>query len=140
MKKIILSLVLTLALSATYVFSQENNEQTTDRFILVEDFSTFFTEKENCIEVNPFYIQNFDENESSKPVHLAVNKIKSVIKFGIASGSETHFQQRRCYIRMDKNNYQESFYKALLAMDIKYVLVDDQKLTLPEFFNLTINR
>ncbi|MDA3910093.1 MAG: hypothetical protein PF448_01885 [Bacteroidales bacterium] len=140
MKRIILSLILTVVVSATYVFSQDNSERSTDRFILVDDLSTFFMEKENCIEINPFYIQNFDENESSKPVHLAVNAIKDVIKFGIASGSEAHYQQRRCYIRMEKSNYQESFYKALLAMDIKYVLLNEQKLTLPEFFELTINR
>ncbi len=140
MKRVILSLILTIVASATYVFSQDNNDPIGDHYIVVDDLSTFFAEKENCIEVNPFYIRNFNEKESSKPVHLAVNEIKNVIKFGIASSSEQHYQQRRCYIRMEKSNYQECFYKALSAMNISYVLLNEQKLTLPDFFELTLNR
>ncbi|MEA1873803.1 MAG: hypothetical protein U9N51_05165 [Bacteroidota bacterium] len=140
MKRIILSLILTIVGSATCVFSQDNNNMSKDRFIIIDDISSFFVEKENCIEVDSLFIHNFDENESSKPIHVAVNKIKDVIKFGIASGSETHYEQRRCYIRMKKSNYQENFYKALLFMDIKYVMLNEQKMTPSEFFELTINR
>jgi len=140
MRKIILSIVLTIAASATCVFSQDNNSVSKDRYIVIDDISTFFIEKENAIEVDPLFIHNFNEDESSKPIHLAVNEIKNVIKFGIASSSETHHEQRRCYIRMEKSNYQESFYKALLFMDIKYIMLNEQKLTPTEFFELTINR
>jgi uridine phosphorylase len=83
-----------------------------------------------------FRSRNFPEDASSKPVHVAVNDLSNVIKFGIASSSEEFYEQRRCYIRLSKTNHEQAFYNALIAMGVVAVVVDGEVLSLSDFLSL----
>lgn len=106
------------------------------RYIEIDNLSDFFIKNETDIEITKFYIKNFDENDSSKPIHIGVNKLNNVIKFGIASSSEKNYQQRRCFIQMEKYNFQETFYNVLNAMGIITVIVDGEIMSTTEFMIL----
>jgi hypothetical protein len=118
------------------VSAQENS--ITEKYIEIQNIDTFFTEKENLIEISEFHIKNFDENESSKPYHIGVNELPNVIKFGIAGHSESNHRQRRCYIRMEKSNYQETFYKTLKTLNIRYVLYANQAYEIEDFHQILL--
>lgn len=122
-------------MSVSFCFAQERKIE--GRYIEIEDFDIFFIENEMNIETPEFYIKNFEEKLSSKPVHVGVNELKNVIKFGIASGSEKFYGQRRCFIYMGKSNYQETFYNALKIMGVETVIVNGDVISIEDFLTFT---
>lgn len=135
MKKIALSIMLLTIVSVACVVAQEKDYDVDGRFILVENPEQLFEEKEDCLEIAEFYIQNFKEEDSSKPVHLSVNQLEGVVQFGIASGSERFYMQRRCYIHLAKENYKHTFYEAILEMGVEAIIVNDEVMTPSSFYN-----
>lgn len=120
-------------LSVSFCFAQE--QKIDGRYIEIDNFDDFFDVNETDIEITEFYIKNFDEKVSSKPIHIGVNELNNVIKFGIASGSEKFYGQRRCFIHIQKSNYQETFYNVLKIMGVETVIVDGDVMSREDFLN-----
>ncbi|MDD2385681.1 MAG: hypothetical protein PHP52_02745 [Bacteroidales bacterium] len=129
---ILLSIVLSSVINASSQTVSDNNID--GRYIIVDDFSKLFTEDENQMSNQSLIIYNIYEDESSKPLHIAVNEINNVIDFSIKSNSENFENQRKCSIILKKEAYKETFRTALLSMKVKYVFLMGEKLTINEFY------
>ena len=129
---ILLSIVLSSVINASSQTVSDNNID--GRYIIVDDFSKLFTEDENQMSNQSLFIYNIYEDESSKPLHIAVNEINNVIDFSIKSNSENFENQRKCSIILKKEAYKETFRTALLSMKVKYVFLMGEKLTINEFY------
>jgi len=111
-----------------------SNKNTDGRYIIIENFAELFTDDGNQMSNQTIIIYNIHENESSKPIHVAVNQLNNVIDFSIKSNSENFENQRKCSIILKKESYKETFITALLNMDIKYVVFMGEKLNVDEFY------
>jgi hypothetical protein len=133
MKKIAIAGFLLMFFSVSFCFAQEQKIE--GRYIEIDDYNNFFVENEANIETPEFYIKNFDEKLSSKPIQVGVNELNNVVKFGIASGSEKFYGQRRCFIIMEKSNYKETFYNALKVMGVESVIINGDVMSIGDFLN-----
>ncbi len=129
---IILSIFLSLVIYATSQTISDNNID--GRYIIVDDFSKLFNEEETQMSNKSLIIHNIYEDESSKPLHIAVNEINNVIKFSIKSNSENFENQRKCSIILKKEAYKETFITALHSMKVKYVILMGERLSVNEFY------
>lgn len=133
MKKLIILTVMIagLAFISKPVVSQENTKK--GYFIAFDDVSDIFVEDGDQMIIETFYLQNFPDGKSSKFLHKKINEIETVDKFGIASDSERFSDQRRCYIKLPKDNYMDVLKHVLITIPVDYVLVDNDKLSVEEF-------
>lgn len=134
MKKQTIALVLLSVFFAIPVFSQNKVEDLTSRYVVIDNFDSFFNVKDDCVESQVFYVKNFDEELSSKPYHVTINEFDNVIKFSIASSSEQFHRQRRCFLRLEKEEYIKIFYKVLKAMEVTHVVVGEELMSLDVFY------
>ncbi len=131
-KLVILTVIITGFVFMTIPVSSQNkiNE---GFFISVEDVSDLFVEKDNIMMIETFYLQNFPEGKSSKPLHEKINQMDEVVKFGIASDSEEYINQRKCYLKIKKADYTENFKKVLNAIPVEYIIENGEQLSIEEF-------
>ncbi len=101
--------------------------------ISVDDVTGLFVEKDDDVMmIETFYLENFPEEKSSKPLHEKINQMDGVVKFGIASGSEEYNNQRRCYLKLKKTDYTDSFKKVLTTIPVKYIVENGEQLSIDE--------
>ncbi len=139
MSKNIQILILILFSLSTINFNAKAQQITDNtingRYIIIDDFSSFFKEKENN-KICYMTIYNILDNESSKPLHIAANELKNVIKFSIKSHSEIYENQRNSKLVINSKNYIETFRTVLIKLDIKYILFNNELLNVDEFYSL----
>ena len=102
-------------------------------YLNFEETSGLFTEKEDIMLLETFYLHNFPDGESTKALHQRINTMDVVVKFGIASSAEKFSNQRRCYIKLPKDSYLSAFESVLKAIPVDYIMVKDTKLSVKEF-------
>lgn len=129
--KIIFALFIILVCNSA--FSQET--KVTSKYIIINNIDEFIVESDGLMIVENFHIFNFPEEESSKQTYLAVTDIHGVVKFSIESSSSTHVEQRRCRIVIKPESWKYTLRNAFLAMNIEYVLVNDEFVGLNDYFN-----
>lgn len=127
-------------ISVSSVFSQNKNYEIDGRFIIIENQSKFFVEKESSVEIEKFYVHNFADNESSKQEQVAVDELANVLHFAIASGAEQFNNQRRCHLTIEKENYLKTFYSVLLELNVKTVVFNGEELTVGEFYKQILKK
>ncbi len=117
--------------------AQENSVIPTERYILIEDISTFFVadESDSNIILCSFDLYNILENESSKPVFVGVNELSEVVKFSIKANSEKFENRRSCVLKMNPQNYLSTFRLVLDRMKVEKVLYKGEFLPVNEFFD-----
>lgn len=106
-----------------------------DRYIIIDNLANYFETKEDGSIYVEFTLYNIYETESSKPIHLAVNDLPNVVKFTIKSNSENYENQRGCFLNINSQSYKDTFYSALKAIQIKYVKLNDELITLDQFYS-----
>ena len=120
-------------LLANISFSQEKTEE---MFIYVEDSETFFISEGEEIFAT-FYLKNFGDAQSTKPYMEKVEKFTDAIKFSIKNfSSEEPSGQRKCFLRMNKENYLKTFAKIITLLEIKEVQVNDEFMDIAKFISL----
>ena len=120
-------------LLANISFSQEKTEE---MFIYDEDSETFFISEGEEI-FTTFYLKNFGDNQSTKPYIEKVAKFTGAIKFSIKNfSSDEPSGQRKCFLRMNKENYLKTFAKIINLLEIKEVQVNDEFMDIANFISL----
>lgn len=136
MKKKLLTLALATMATVFLTHPLSAQEEISEGlFLKFEETSDLFTEKDDLMMIEKFYLHNFPDGQSSKYLHLRINAIKDVIKFGIASSSEEKSKQRRCYIKLPKDNYHDVFKQVLQNIPVDYIMLGEEKLTINEFID-----
>ncbi|MEA3448634.1 MAG: hypothetical protein U9Q98_09355 [Bacteroidota bacterium] len=133
MKKLgFLMVILTGFLFISHPVSSQNKLD--EGFIIsVDDVKGIFVEKDDDVMmIETFYLENFPEETSSKPLHGKINQIDGVVKFGIASGSEKYNNQRRCYLSLRKSNYTKTFKKVLNAIPVTTIIENGENISIDE--------
>lgn len=120
------------------VFGQQNINES--RYVKFADDENIFQTKDNQIEVRDMVLCNIWENESSKPVHIGVNELNNVNKFGIKSHSGQYANQRSCYVIMNNSNYIDTFKKVLHKMQAEYVMYHEEYMSVDEFYQIIQNK
>ena len=119
-------------LLANISFSQEKTEE---MFIYVENSETFFIDEGEEI-FTTFYLKNFDDAQSTKPYIEKVAKFTDAIKFGIKNfSSDEPSGQRKCFLRMHKENYLKTFAKIINLLEIKEVQVNNEFMDIAAFIS-----
>ncbi len=122
-----------MLLAVNISFSQEKTEE---MFIYVENSETFFIDEGEEIYTT-FYLKNFGDAQSTKPYMEKVEKFTDAIKFSIKNfSSEEPSEQRKCSIRMHKENYLKTFAKIINLLEIKEVQVNDEFMDIANFISL----
>lgn len=122
-----------------YTNAQENPEIFHERYIVVDDISTFFVfNEENSIVSCNFELFNIFEQESSKPIFVDVNELTNVVKFGIKSTSGQFENQRSCYLKMNILNYNSTFKLVLDRMEVKKILFQGEFIPVHDFISKII--
>jgi hypothetical protein len=116
------------------VFSQ--SEEIKGRYIKFTNEEEIFIEKDGNIEIRDIILCNIMEGESSKPVHIAVNELSNVVKFGIKSKSGDFANQRQCFLIMNSQNYISTFRMVLHRMEVEYVFINGEYITTDKFYIL----
>lgn len=133
MKKLVFLIVIMMGFGLISVPLSSQNKIDEGFIINVEDVTDFFVQKDDDVMmIERFYLENFPEGKSSKPLHEKINQMDGVVKFGIASGSEEYNNQRRCYLTLQKANYTDSFKKVLTAIPVKYIVENGEQLSIEE--------
>lgn len=132
-KTLAISLIGAFMLLANISFSQEKTEE---MFIYVEDSETFFVDEGEEI-FTTFYLKNFGDAQSTKPYMEKVEKFTDAIKFSIKNfSSEEPSGQRKCFLRMHKENYLKTFAKIINILEIKEVRVNNEFMDIAAFISL----
>lgn len=135
-----LKIVATLIIFATitnFTFGQNiSSKENKDRFIVIDNLSDYFKTRDDGSIYIEFTIHNIFENESSKPLHEAVNEIPNVIKFSIRANSENFENQRMCFLNIMPQSYKDTYITALKAMNIKYVKHKDELISIDDFYSI----
>lgn len=126
-------LLVSFALLTQSLSAQEASGQ--KYYLVVEDAKSLFSDNDSLMVIDKFFVHNFPDEKSSKDIHQRINKIKNVYRFGIASRAEKISNQRRCYIKLEKENYLKTFKKVLQEMGIDYIILNDEKINLNSFIN-----
>lgn len=131
---VILSLLLAIS---SVLFAQNNKTKLIkERYIEINNISTLFVfSNDNYSDLISFELYNINENESSKPVFIAVNEIPNVKKFNIKTDSDQFENQRTCYLSINKVNYMFTFKQALKAMNVKYIKDNNLFIEIDEYFS-----
>jgi hypothetical protein len=133
MKKLIyLALTLFVLVPVTQE-ARAQQDQKTGYYLKFDDVSGLFTEREDVMLLERFYLHNFADGKSSKSLHEQINAMDEVVKFGIASSAEEYSNQRRCYLKLPKDNHLSAFKSVLKAIPVDYVLVKGERLSVNEF-------
>lgn len=139
MKKTLSIFVLSMTLLS---FSYELNSQEmeieipkNDRYIVIENYDSFFNHEDGLTKVQ-FELINIFDNESSKPIFVDVSELNNVVKISIKSTSAEIANQRSCFLTLKSQNYLYTFILALDKMDVKYVYYENELLTTQDFFTL----
>jgi hypothetical protein len=111
-------------------------EEIKDRYLIIDDFSKFFTEKDGNFTTESFQLYNIFEEESSKPIHVGIIEIPNVVKFSIESSSSVYENQRRCKLTIRKENYLSTFIKVLSIMDVQYIVTNGEIRKVEDFLKL----
>jgi len=133
MKRIgLLTVIITVFVFITAPLSSQNKQN--EGFVInVNDVSDLFVEKDNDIMmIETFYLENFPEEKSSKPLHEKINQMDNVVKFGIASSSEKYSNQRRCYLKLRKSNYSQTFKKVLNAIPVESIIENGEHISIDQ--------
>ncbi len=134
----VLPVVFTILIS--FQLSSQNNQEISNRYIIIDDLDVFFTEnKENNGYNAEFELFNIFEGESSKPVFVDVNEVNKVIKFYIKASSGKYENQRTCNIKISKIDYLNTFYNSLRRMNVKYIQSEGQLIKIETYF-LKLNK
>ncbi len=143
MKKITTAIILCLIftqLSIAQKTTQATDPSIDGRYLVIESNETYFEEIDGNIECNDVYIYNITENESIKPEYIAVTSLANVIDFGIKTKSYEYENQRGYFLVMNKNNYKYTFVNVIEAMNIKYIIYNNTKITVNEYIKLLLNK
>lgn len=130
----VLPVVLTLLIS--FQLSSQIQKEISDRYIVIDNLESFFSEnaESNTYEAE-FELINIFENESSKPVFVDVNETNNIVKFYIKSSSSKYENQRTCNIKINKNDYINTFYNALKRMKVKFILSEGELIEIETYFS-----
>lgn len=117
--------------------AQESSVFPNERYISIEDISTFFAADESDSNniLCSFDLYNILENESSKPVFVEVNELNGVVKFSIKANSEKFENRRSCVLKMKSQNYLSTFRLVLDRMKVEKVLYKGEFLPVNDFFD-----
>lgn len=107
-----------------------------DKYLVIDDINSFFENSDGLMIADCFQLYNIYEDESSKPIFIAVTDLSEVIKFSIESSSSTHENQRRCRLVISSNNWESAFYRSVVAMGVKFILVNRIFVSVEEFFKI----
>ncbi|MGC9330372.1 MAG: hypothetical protein ACP5DZ_00670 [Bacteroidales bacterium] len=133
MKKIIFQMVVVVVTVLVYSPASSQTKINEGFVISVDDVTGLFVEKDDDVMmIETFYLENFPEEKSSKPLHEKINQMEDVVKFGIASGSEQHNNQRRCYLSLKKSNYVKTFEKVLNAIPVTTIIENGENISIDE--------
>jgi hypothetical protein len=107
------------------------------RYIIIDDFAGFFTDRDSIMESTAFYVCNIDDSQSSKPYYEIIqgNMKKEVKNFSLKSRSEKYEMQRECHLSIYKRDYKSTFIKVLSILEVKYVLHNGTLMNLDEFYS-----
>jgi hypothetical protein len=125
-------LINTLLFISLVGFSQDQKPES--RFIKFNDEQNIFVGKNGQIEVRDIQLCNIAEDESSKPMHIAVNELSNVIKFNIKSHSEQFTGERSFYVILNSTDYLETFRMVLYTMQVEYVWYNKHYISIDEFY------
>lgn len=135
-----LKIVATLIIFATitnFALGQNiSSKENKDRFITIDNLSDYFKTRDDGSIYIEFTIHNIFENESSKPLHEAVNEIPNVIKFSIRANSENFENQRMCFLNIMPQSYKDTYITALKAMNIKFVDYQGELISIDDFYSI----
>jgi hypothetical protein len=111
-----------------------------ERYIKIENIESSFilNDDNNTVSLKSFELYNIYENESSKPIFVAVNEINNVVKFNIKSESEQFENVRTCYLTIQSLNHLNTFYVVLQKMEVKYIFTNNQFIKLDDYFSKLI--
>lgn len=143
MEKRVLITLIVMAIMPFIVFSKPGNSQIelpkNERYIIIDNYDSFFGQIENGVVFVKFELINIMEDESSKPVFVSINELNNVVKFSIKSSSEEIPNQRRCFLRINEQNYLITFRLVLDRMNVKHIVYENQLLPVGDFFALKMN-
>jgi hypothetical protein len=116
-------------------FNQSFGQQVTERYVNILDHQKFlsYDETENNYYVR-FELNNIYENESSKPIYVAVNELQNVISFSIKSKSFEKENQRTCFLRIKPENYAYTLYFVFKNMNVKYIFDGEKYIEIEKYF------
>lgn len=132
--KIVFSLFVLILFIITPVTITAQESSVTDRYIVIDDINSFFEESDGLMIADWFQLYNMRDDESSKPVYIAVKDLSGVVKFSLESSSSTNNNQRRCRLVLISSDWESVFYKSLLAMGVRYISADGNFVNVEEFF------
>ena len=133
MKKIFSFLIITVSLCMLTSLTIAQDSPDRDFYLVIEDTGALFTDNDSLMVIDKFFIHNFPDEKSSKEMQQKINAVKNVYSFGIASRAEKISNQRRCYLKLEKNNYLKTFKKVLSEMEIDHILLNNQKTDINSF-------
>ena len=128
--------LLAFALMFVCTNALSQSEEIKGRYIKFTNEEESFVEKDGNIEIRDIILCNIFEEESSKPIHVAVNELSKVVKFGIKSKSGDIANQRTCYLIIEPENYNSTFRMVLHRMEVEYVYINGEYITTDKFYTL----
>ncbi len=128
-KLLFIAMIVILSLNQTF------SQKITERYVIITDHEKFLSYDESG---NNYYASfeliNIYENESSKPVHVAVNELQNVISFSIKSKSFEKENQRTCFLRIKPQNYAYTLYLVFKNMNVKYIFDGEKFIEIEKYF------
>lgn len=132
----ILALLIVFQTSFSVSFSQSSKlNSISGRYLIIDDFSTFFKESGENVTTENFQLYNITEDESSKPIFVAVSELSNVVKFSIEASSSTNENQRRCKLTIKKEEYLNTFRLVLFNMNVEFIVSDNIAVPINDFFD-----
>lgn len=122
-----------------FLYSQGNTQSNNDRYLIFNDLQNMFIQSDDNFTIESFQLYNIKDDESSKPIHIAVNETSGVVKFSIESGSSIYENQRRCKLVISKVDYVNTFRMVLYNMGVKYIIHNGTSMEVEEFIKLLKN-
>ncbi|MBT3208055.1 MAG: hypothetical protein HN704_07930 [Bacteroidetes bacterium] len=132
MKKFKTLSILILCMNFLFVNSSFSQQKGETLSIVVKSPDNFFVDEGSDFYAS-FIFKGINDNFNTKEITSKVNALDGVFKFGIKNSSDKIANQRRCYIRLKKDNYLRTFSKVLIYMNVQKVEVNDKLMDADKF-------
>jgi len=100
--------------------------------IIVKNQDNFFVDEGSDFYAT-FILKGIDDSFNTKDITSRANNLEGVFKFGIKNSSDNIANQRRCYIRLHKENYLKTFSQVLIFMNVDKVEIDKKLIDTDKF-------
>ena len=132
MKKFKTLSILILCMNFLFVNSSFSQQKGETLSIVVKSPDNFFVDEGSDFYAS-FIFKGINDNFNTKEITSKVNALDGVFKLGIKNSSDKIANQRRCYIRLKKDNYLRTFSKVLIYMNVQKVEVNDKLMDADKF-------